>query len=85
MELTAKLYQAKRLGEIVKTVGEGLGVFVDSFSSKRNWSSGYTTITEMQHELTELKRQMGASERRQFDQLYEEWRCPKKDASRQSS
>lgn len=70
MELQAKLYAANRLKEIVGRVGAALGT---SYESDAAWPGAHK-LGEMRLELTELKRQMGGSERRQFDRLFAEWR-----------
>jgi len=73
MELHAKLYMAGRLRETAGRVGGALGT---SYENEARWP-GATKLGEMRLELTELKRQMGGSERRQFEGLLAEWRGAK--------
>ena len=68
-ELHAQLYMAGRLKTVVGRVGDALGT---SYRNEASWP-GATKLGEMRAKLTELKRQMGGSERRQFGQLLEEW------------
>ena len=70
MELTAKLHIANRLKEIGNTTGDTLGT---SHRSETKWIGG-SVLREMRDELTELKRQMGGSERREFERLLSKWR-----------
>jgi len=73
MELHTRLYIAGRLKEIAGRVGDALGT---SYQNKAGWP-GATKLGEMRAELTELKRQMGGSERRQFGRLLADWKaCP---------
>ena len=70
MELHAKLYAAGRLKEVACRIGDGLGT---AYRNTAAWP-GATKLGEMKAEMTELKRQMGGSERRQFERLLAEWK-----------
>lgn len=70
MDLHAKLYAANRLKKIGGRIGAKLGT---SYESAADWPGAHQ-LGEMRLELTELKRQMGGSERRQFERLLAEWR-----------
>jgi len=69
MELHARLYAAGRLKEVAARIGGALGT---SYESEARWP-GATKLGEMRAELTALKRQMGGSERRQFERLLAAW------------
>ena len=68
IQLHAKLYTLKKLQKICAR--PELDVVVNT------WSYGGipTKRSEMQLELTELKRQMGGSERREFKRLLSSWK-----------
>ena len=70
MELHAQLYIAGRLKETACLIGDALGT---AYRNTAAWP-GATMLGEMKAEYAELKRQMGGSERRQFERLLAEWK-----------